>query len=133
MNTNNKMQSQVGLPLVFQYNGNNNTTQSHHHNVSLFGGGQKASYFSSNGVQQQPQHYGDTSFSSVSSQVKVQPPLSSFSSANMSSFSTLSSSSTNNTNNGNNNIMDVKGVSMNPAESYQQSTLHKQQGYESFR
>ena len=123
------MQSQVGLPLVFQYNANNNTTQSHH-NVSLFGGGQKASYFSSNGVQQ---HYGDTSFSSISSQVKVQPPLSSFTSANMSSSSTLSSSSTNNTNNGNNNIMNVTGISINPAENYQQSTMHKQQGYESFR
>ena len=131
MNTNNKMQSQVGLPLVFQYNGNNNTTQSHHHNVSLFGGGQKASYFSSNGVQQQPQHYGDTSFSSVSSQVKVQPPLSSFTSANVSSSSTLSS--TNNTNKGNNNNMNVNGILINPAENYQQSTLHKQQGYESFR
>ena len=122
------MQSQVGLPLVFQYNtNNNNTTQSHHHNVTpLFGGGQKASYFTSNGAQQQQQQYqyGDTSsFSSLSSQVKVQPPLSSYTSMGMSTSSTHSSSNKNDAN------INVNGMMMTPAEHYQQSM----QGYESFR
>ena len=126
------MQSQVGLPLVFQYNTNNNTTQSHHHNVSLFGGGgQKASYFTSNGVQQQ-QTFGETSFSLHSSQQVngVQPPLGSYNtSMSMStSSSTLSSS---NKNDANTNVNGV--IMMTPAEHYQHSRQHPHQGYDNFR
>ena len=124
------MQSQVGLPLVFQYNTNtSSTTQNHPSNsVSLFGnsGGQKSSsYFTSNGAQQQPSYYADSSFTSLSSSVKVQPPLGSYSSISMSnsSSSALASSFTNDGNR-NNSVM------MNPTENYQQSM---QKGYESFR
>ena len=127
------MQSQVGLPLVFQYNTNNTSTTQTHHN-SLFGGVQKASYFASNGVPQQQQHhhYGDTSFTSLSAQksVKVQPPLGSYNSMSMATSSssavagTHSSSIKGDANN-------VNGMMMTtPAEHYQQSMI---QGYESFR
>ena len=128
------MQSQVGLPLVFQYNTNtSSTTQNHSSNsVSLFGnsGGQKSSsYFTSNGAQQQSPYYADSSFTSLSSSVKVQPPLGSYSSISMSnsSSSALASSTTHAfTNDGNRN----HSVMMNPTENYQQSM---QKGYESFR
>ena len=125
------MQSQVGLPLVFQYNTNNSSTTQNHHsnNVSLFAGsgGQKASYFTSIGVQQQTPYYSDSSFTSLSSSVKVQPPLGSYSSMSMSnsSSSAVASSSTHSfVNDGNNSVM------MKQTENYQQSM---QKGYESFR
>ena len=127
------MQSQVGLPLVFQYNTNNTSTnQNHHNNVSLFGGVQKASYFTSNGVQQQQQHhhYGDTSFTSLSSQksVKVQPPMGSYNSMSMASSSAVAGTHSSSIKGDGNN---VNGMMMTtPAEHYQQSMI---QGYESFR
>ena len=127
------MQSQVGLPLVFQYNTTgSNATQSHHNNnnnVSLFGGGQKASYFTSNGVQQQ-HHYGETSFSSLSSQsVKVQPPLSSYNSMSLSTSSSSSASATHSSVI-QSDAHNLNGMMLTPAEHYEQSM---QQGYESFR
>ena len=76
---------------------------------------------------QQTPYYSESSFTSLSSSVKVQPPLGSYSSMSMSnsSSSAVASSSTHSfVNDGNNSVM------MKQTENYQQSM---QKGYESFR